>query len=257
MFCASPICHLFPQTARTQHNTANTQYNQSATALYSHRTDTKQDLDRSKLKYAAGSRMDSCLNCNRERCRCNVNINHIESNSIQIDRETLQKELECAEEKEAELLEQLYAHRVYIDHLRDHLHQANTYTNDSEIRELNEVEAIKHIGEGPSMWRPDAGQIDGSALPPLHDIGDIYPSELNIADDTVREEISYSFPNTRARHDSEYEVSNKVSADPWTILCSELQEVVGNSPFLTNPVTEEDLARSTADPSHWMRFDGS
>jgi hypothetical protein len=110
-----------------------------------------------------------------------VTLSRAEWERLRDSRESLQKELERAEEKEAELLQQLLTQRAKTIRLRKQLRLAAVRTDTAVAQELDDLEAVEEL---ETAFLPDEGTGVVAADRPFafHDLLEMPPADWGSLD---------------------------------------------------------------------------
>ena len=99
-----------------------------------------------------------------------MTLNRAEWERLRESRESLQKDLDRAEEREAELLQQLVAKRATVIRLRKEVRQTLTQTDEAVTQELDDMEEVDHIVEELASVGEEQGVLVEQQPLPFHDM---------------------------------------------------------------------------------------
>ena len=100
-----------------------------------------------KPRCIVGPRSGRCSECIRKGRKCDVTLSRPEWKRLRDSREDFKKKLERAEEKEAELLQQLLTHKARTIRLRKQLRLAKSRTDNAIAQELDNLEIVEELEE--------------------------------------------------------------------------------------------------------------
>lgn len=129
-----------------------------------------------KKRCIAGARSGRCSECIRKGyTSCDVTVSRAEWEKMRDGRELLRRDLERAEEKEAELLQQLLDHRARTIRLRKQLRQAENRTDKAVAQELDDVEEAERV-ESAFLGLEEPGVLV-EERPFFHDVLEMVPGD--------------------------------------------------------------------------------
>ena len=131
------------QDVRRRNLCIETEYNGLEMSPCTNCRKSKPKLGQPRPKCVVGPKSGRCSECIRKGRRCDVTVYRAEWERLRDNRERLRKELERAEEKARELLEQLLTHTARTVRLRKQVHRAETHTDQAVAQELEILEAIE------------------------------------------------------------------------------------------------------------------
>lgn len=130
----------------------------------------------SKKRCIVGSRSGRCSECIRKGyVTCDVTVSRAEWERLRDGRDQLRLDLERAEEKEAELLQQLLEHRARTIRLRKQLRQAERRTDAAVAREVEDIEEAERVEEA-FLDLGESG-VEVEERPFFHDILEMAPTD--------------------------------------------------------------------------------
>ena len=116
-----------------------------------------------------GVRSGRCSECVRKGYqKCDVTVSRPEWERLRDSRDQVRMDLEKAEEREAELMQQLLTHRARIIRLRKQLRQAERRTERAVAEELEDIEEAERV-EASVLSGPEPGVL-AEERPFFHDI---------------------------------------------------------------------------------------
>ncbi|KAI4209326.1 MAG: hypothetical protein L6R36_009538 [Xanthoria steineri] len=140
-----------------------------------------------------GSRSGRCSECIRKGyVKCDVTVSRSEWERLRDGRDQLRLDLERAEEKEAELLQQLLSHKARTVRLRKQLRQAERRTDVAVAREVEDLEEADRVEEA-FLGLEEPG-VEAADRPFFHDILEMPPSDWANIDGL--ENFPWQFPES-------------------------------------------------------------
>ena len=153
----------------------------------------KSKRDGTRSKCIVGPRSGKCSECVRKGVRCDVTVSRAEWERIRDGRDKLRRELERAEEREVELMGQLFEHRARTLRLRKQLRQAENRTDKAVAEELEGIEEAERV---EAEFLPAASaEVEVEDRPFFHDILEMPPEDWLAIDGDMP--FPFEIPNSQ------------------------------------------------------------
>lgn len=123
-----------------------------------------------------GARSGRCSECVRKGYqKCDVTVSRLEWERLRDSRDQMRIDLEKAEEREAELMQQLLTHRARTIRLRKQLRQAERRTERAVAEELDDIEEAERV-EASVLFDSEPGVV-AEERSFFHDIIEMPPED--------------------------------------------------------------------------------
>lgn len=133
----------------------------------------KAKIGRPRPRCIVGTRSGRCSECIRKGRRCDATSNRPEWERLRDVRESLQKDLERAEEWETELLQRFESQRAKVINLRKQVRQQAASTDLAVEAELDDVERADNVWSELLKISEEQEQIVAEQAFPFHELLDV------------------------------------------------------------------------------------
>ena len=129
---------------------------------------------RSKVRCVVGPRSGRCSECIRKGRKCDVLLERAEWERLRDSRDSLQRRLQQAEEREEELQQQWAKQRAQVITLREQVRRTSARTDEEVADKIDQMEEIDRVVEEMMTGELEQrGLVENQALPFQWDLADI------------------------------------------------------------------------------------